>query len=445
MSRVRLSGWGRTAPSLARVLRPSSEDELLEAMSEPLIARGLGRSYGDAAQLGGGLVIDNAGFDTIGPIGEDGLVELGAGVSLEDLLAVAIPQGWFIPVTPGTRQVSVGGMIGADVHGKNHHRDGSIARHVTQMRLISPQGPMSLSASQDPELFFATMGAMGLTGVISAASIQMVPIETDQVLVDTERFEDLDAVMSEMERSDEAYHYSVAWVDCMTSGAHMGRAILTRGEHAPASALEAPTRRGPRPARLRVAFDAPSGLLNPLSIRAFNELWFRAAPRRAREEPQDLASFFHPLDGVRDWNRLYGRRGFVQYQFCVPTASAPTIRRAIEMLSASRVPSFLAVLKRFGPGTPQAPLSFPQPGWTLALDLPVGPERLPGVLDALDRLVIEAGGRVYLAKDARLSPASVAAMYPDLEQFARVKERVDPHGLLRSDLSQRLRLGSAHG
>ncbi len=444
MSRVALSGWGRTATSLATLISPRNEDEVAAALAGEVIARGLGRSYGDAAQLAGGVVLDNRELGGVSAISPDGLVTVGAGVSLDTLLALSIPQGWFVPVTPCTRQVSIGGMIGADVHGKNHHREGSIGAHVTEMRLVTPVGAMTVSPTSEGELFWATMGAMGLTGVLTSITLQMTRIETDQVLVDTDRFGDLDSVMSAMSSGDEGYRYSVAWVDCMTRGTHMGRAILTRGEHAPASQVDEAHLRAPRPARLRIPFDAPSGLLNPLSIRAFNELWFRSAPRHERGEAQSLATFFHPLDGVRDWNRLYGARGFVQYQFCVPDAAGETVVAAISRLSSSRVPSFLAVLKRFGAANP-APLSFPKPGWTLARDLPVGPEKLPGVLDDLDEMVLSAGGRVYLAKDARLAPATFAAMYPRLEEFLAVKARVDPEGHLTSDLARRLHLGSAHG
>jgi len=441
MGRTSLYGWGRTSPGVADVHTPLNEDDVVSelATSREIIARGLGRSYGDAAQVSGGVVLDNKDLGGIGTISHDGLVTVGAGVSIDQLLAVSIPQGWFVPVTPGTRQVSIGGAVAADVHGKNHHVDGSFCAHVSEMRLVTPRGAVTISPLDDAELFWATAGGMGLTGVVTSVTLRMLKIETDQVLVDTERFPTLDGVMSAMASGDMNYRYSVAWVDCMTRGAHMGRSILTRAQHASLDEVDKPTLRAPGAAKLRVPFNAPSGLLNPLSIRAFNELWFRSAPRHQVGEAQPLATFFHPLDGVRDWNRFYGRRGFVQYQFCVPDAQGDTIVAAIERLSSSRVPSFLAVLKRFGASSP-GPLSFPFPGWTLALDLPVGPRALPGVLDDLDELVLRAGGRIYFAKDARLDPSKVRAMYPRLGEFLAVKNRVDPEHHMVSDLALRLQL-----
>jgi decaprenylphospho-beta-D-ribofuranose 2-oxidase len=441
MSRTTLYGWGRTTPSIAEVLSPANEQDVatqLAAFPE-VIARGLGRSYGDPAQLSGGVVLSNRELGGIGAIAADGVVTVGAGVSIDELLALSIPQGWFVPVTPGTRQVTVGGAVAADVHGKNHHVDGSFANHVLEMRLVTPRGALTISPNEDPRLFWATIGGMGLTGILTTVTLRMLAIETDQVLVDTDRFADLDGVMAAMASGDADYRYSVAWVDCMTKGAHMGRAILTRGVHASRDDVESPSLKGPKPPKLFVPFDAPIGLLNPLTIKVFNEVWFRSAPRHEQREPQSLSTFFHPLDGVRDWNRLYGRRGFVQYQFCVPDAAGDTIVRAIDRLSHSGVPSFLAVLKRFGPAN-QGPLSFPMPGWTLALDLPVGPARLPGVLDDLDELVLGAGGRIYFAKDARLNPEKVRSMYPRLDEFLEVKNLVDPEHRLTSDLARRLQL-----
>ena len=435
--RTRLTGWGRTAGSVAELVRPTNEAAVADLLGGPraVIARGLGRSYGDAAQVGGGLVVDNRGFDAISPIGADGVVTVGAGVSIDELLAVSIPLGWFVPVTPGTRQVTIGGAVAADVHGKNHHVDGSFAVHVRAMRLVTPSGVHALSRTSEPALFWATFGAMGLTGVVSEVTLELLAIESDRVLVDTDRFDDLDAVMAAMVEGDERYRYSVAWVDCAARGRRTGRSILTRGDHAAGDGA----RRAPRPARLAVPFTAPGGLLNPFTIAAFNELWFRRAPRHREGAPESISTFFHPLDGLGNWNRLYGPRGFVQYQFAVPDAGAATVAEAIHRLAQSRAPSFLAVLKRFGAANP-APLSFPQPGWTLALDLPVGAAALAPLLDELDELVVAAGGRVYLAKDARLAPETARAMYPRLAEFAALADTIDPERRLTSDLARRLHL-----
>ena len=440
MTRERLSGWGRTSSSIAEVVTPRDEEQVatLLAASPGVIARGLGRSYGDPAQLGGGLVLDNRAFTGIGPIDDHGVVQVGAGVSLDQLLAVMVPLGWFMAVTPGTRQVTIGGAVAADVHGKNHHVDGSFASHVIAMRLVTPVGSYTVTPDEDAPLFWATMGAMGLTGFVTSVTLKMLRIETDQVLVDTTRYADLDGVMSAMSSGDADYRYSVAWVDCMTKGAHMGRAILTRGDHARAEDLVERSLDGPRASRLAVPNAVPSGLLNSLSIKVFNELWFRSA-RDGMGRAHSLSSFFHPLDGVKDWNRLYGRRGFVQYQFCVPDDRAQTIVDAIATLSESGVASFLGVLKRFGDADP-GPLSFPMRGWTLALDLPLGSPKLPEVLDRLDDMVLEGDGRIYLAKDARLDPATCALMYPRLGEFLEVKNRVDPDHRLTSDLARRLQL-----
>ena len=438
MSASRVTGWGRTRPSLAHLRRVTGPDDVAAAFAggERFIARGLGRSYGDPAQLSGGLVLDARGLDEVATIGDDGLVRVGGGVSFDQLLGQCVPRGWFVPVTPGTRQVTMGGAFAADVHGKNHHRDGSFAAHVREVRLATAQGERVLTPEGEPRLFWASAGALGLTGVVTSLTLQLAPIETDQLLVDTERYSDLDAVMAEMVEGDYRYHYSVAWVDCVTPG---GRAILTRGRHARADEVDDPTLVAPRSGALSVPFVAPRGLLNRYSVRAFNELWFRAAPRREVARPHSLGAFFHPLDGVANWNRLYGPRGFVQYQFCVPDESADTVRDVIARLSASGVASFLAVLKRFGPAN-GAPLSFPLAGWTLALDLPLGAGPLAGLLDELDELVAGAGGRVYLAKDARLAPERLRQMYPRLEEFLEVKRELDPRGQLTSDLARRLEI-----
>lgn len=412
-----------------------------------VIARGLGRSYGDAAQCAGGVVIDTGCFGSIGPIEPGtGMVEVGGGTSLDELIRRALPLGWFIPVSPGTRQVTVGGAIAADVHGKNHHREGSFCSHVTGLTLVTPTGPRSVGPDNDPALFWATAGGMGLTGVIVAATMRLIPVESSWMTVDTERFDELDDLMAVMESSDDRYRYSVAWIDCTSRRGRLGRSVLTRGDHAPRSALGSRQQKTtdallPRP-RLRVPFVAPPGLVNPRTVRAFNELWFRRSPRRQTGALRPLASFFHPLDGLADWNLLYGRRGLVQYQFVVGPRHAEVIPGALAMAAASGVTSSLAVMKRFGPGNP-GPLSFPGEGWTLALDFAVGASGMSSLLDRLDELVVGCGGRVYLAKDARLPSRFVAEMYPRLPALAEVLGRVDPEGVLRSDLSRRLGIGGA--
>ncbi|WP_338782653.1 FAD-binding oxidoreductase [Streptomyces sp. DG1A-41] len=442
-----VTGWGRTAPTAARLIRPRTYEEAAAAVREcgarGGIPRGLGRAYGDAAQNAGGSVLDMTGLDRVHAIDADGgTVLCDAGVSLHRLMEVLLPLGWFVPVTPGTRYVTVGGAIGADIHGKNHHVSGSFARHVLAFELLTADGEIRTVIPGTP-LFDATAGGMGLTGVILTATIRLQPVETSLMSVDTERATDLDDLMARLAATDHRYRYSVAWIDLLARGAATGRAVLTRGDHAPLDALPARLRRDPlsfRTSRLpSVPAVLPEGLLTRTTVGLFNELWYRKAPRARSGQLQRISAFFHPLDGVPHWNRVYGRGGFVQYQFVVGYGREDALRRIVRRISERRCPSFLAVLKRFGESDPGW-LSFPVPGWTLALDIPAGLPGLGTFLDELDEEVATVGGRVYLAKDARLRPELLAAMYPRLDDFRALRAELDPHGVFTSDLSRRLGL-----
>jgi decaprenylphospho-beta-D-ribofuranose 2-oxidase len=433
-----LSGWGRTAPSAAHLDEP-------EAVRSPgprgCIARGLGRAYGDAAQNAGGAVIDMTSHHRLLAL-SSGTVTVEAGMSLGALISSLLPSGLFVPVTPGTQHVTVGGAIASDVHGKNHHRDGSFSRWVESIELLSPSGPRTLTPGD--EGFAATVGGMGLTGVITEATLRLVPVESAYVVEDIERCADVDDCMARMSERDDAYRYSVAWIDCLARGRQLGRSVLMRGDHAPVDALPARARARPldRPRGLRVPALpwAPNGLLRRETVAAFNELYFRRAPRAERGRVVGLDPFFYPLDAVPGWNRMYGSRGFLQYQFVVPFGSDgdAALREALQRLSGARVASFLAVLKRFGPGSGM--ISFPMPGWTLALDMPAGDPSLGPLLDGLDALVASAGGRVYLSKDSRLRPELLGSMYPELGRWREAVRGLDPDGVMRSDLSRRLGL-----
>jgi decaprenylphospho-beta-D-ribofuranose 2-oxidase len=442
---TRLTGWGRAGWSSARVSAAADVDGVVAAVraaraagpgGRGILARGLGRSYGDAAMNGGGRVLDLAGLTGIGAIGDDGVVEVAAGVSIGDLIAHAVPRGWFVPVTPGTRHVTVGGALAADVHGKNHHRDGSLGAHVVSLALVDGLGEVRELTAGDP-LLGAVIGGMGLAGVVVGARLRLVPVETASITVHTRRTTDLDATMGALAEDDRAFRYTVAWLDTQVGGRAAGRGVLTSGDHSPAGepgALPLDAHRTPRP--LPGPPWAPSGLVNRLTARAFDEAWFRKAPARPTVGPATLSTFFHPLDVVDGWNRVYGRRGFVQYQLAV--ADGAVVEAVLALFRRERVSTFLPVLKRFGPSS-GAPLSFPTEGWTLAVDIPATSDLAP-VLDRADDLVVAAGGRCYLAKDARVRPELLPVMYPGLDEWRELRARLDPDDVFASDLSRRLSL-----
>ncbi|MBA2309660.1 MAG: FAD-binding oxidoreductase [Pseudonocardiales bacterium] len=434
---------------MASVVAASSAVQLADALQAAgprgVIPRGLGRSYGDAAQNAGGTVLDMTTLRRVHSVDADtGLVDTDAGVSLDELMQRTLPFGLWIPVLPGTRQVTVGGAIAADVHGKNHHVHGSFGNHVRSLELLLADGTVqTLTPDGDTAAeFWATVGGMGLTGVILRARIQLAPVETAYFSVDTERTANLDELMIKLAEGDDRHTYSVAWFDSVSRGNSLGRAVITRGRSARVDELPLKLRRAPLASdapRLGTAPPVfPGGLLNRVSVGAFNELWYRKAPRERRGEIQNITTFFHPLDVIGDWNRIYGPRGFLQYQFVVPVGAEDAVRVAVEAISASGHVSFLNVLKRFGAANP-GPLSFPMPGWTLAVDMPVR-AGLAELCDELDELVLAAGGRIYLAKDSRVDAATLARMYPRLDEWRKVRDALDPDGVFSSDLQRRLSL-----
>ena len=447
--RALLSGWGRATASASDLVEVDEGGLAAAVKNLPDrggIARGLGRSYGDPAQNGGGHVLRLLPpHDAVRIDDAAGTVTVAAGVSLDDLLDIIVPRGWFVPVTPGTRFVTIGGAIASDIHGKNHHRDGSFGNHVTRLRLmLADTTVVEVGPDRDSELFWATVGGMGLTGVILDATFELIPIDTSLMAVDTRRIDNLDEVMARMSEHDASFRYSVAWIDLLATGRHLGRGVLTNAEHADAADLDAKHAGAPLAYSGRQLVSLPPvvpapGVINRLSVAAFNEMWYRKAPRVREGELQSIAAYFHPLDLVGDWNRVYGRGGFVQYQFVVPFGAEATLRTVIERIAAAALPIFLTVLKRFGPGNP-GPLSFPMEGWTLAIDVPARCAGLSELLAGFDRLVLDAGGRLYLAKDFQTTPAAVRRGYPRLDEWLAVRERVDPAGVWASDLGRRLGL-----
>jgi decaprenylphospho-beta-D-ribofuranose 2-oxidase len=448
-----LSGWGRTAATCAEVISGTtvrSDTELARlvrgAGGRGVIARGLGRSYGDPAQNAGGVVLDMTGRDRVHSIDVDrGVVDLDAGVSLDRLLRLVVPLGLWVPVLPGTRQVTIGGAIGCDIHGKNHHRAGTFGTHVESLDLLTADGEIRTigPAGPDAPLFWATVGGIGLTGVILRARVRLQRTESAYFVVDTDRTTDLDETLAIFtDGSDDGYDYSMAWFDSMRTGRHLGRAVFSRGSLARLDQL---------PERARGAaltFDAPQlltlpdvfppGLANRLAFAAVGEAWFRKAPKRGRGKIQNLTAFYHPLDLVGEWNRAYGPRGFVQYSFVLPFAAEDDLRKIIGRIATSGHFSFLNVLKRFGPGN-DAPLSFPMAGWNVCVDFPVT-DGLGRFCDELDAWVLGLGGRLYTAKDSRTAPETFAAMYPRLDEWRAIRDAVDPTGVFRSDMSRRLGL-----
>ena len=433
---VELSGWGRYPRAACRIHEPRTEDDLrsLLAGTDTLIARGNGNAYGDAA-LNPAATASILGFDRILSFDEgEGLLACEAGALLSAVIARTLPRGWLPPVLPGTQHASIGGMVAADVHGKNHPHAGSFARHVGWLDVMVGDGTVvRCSPVENQELFEATLGGMGLTGIVLRVAFRLMRIESELMLERTIRCVDIEETLAAFDAHSDAT-YAVAWIDCL-SQRKRGRSLVTVGEHAPADRTEA-LRGAPRNRRMHVPAGVPSFLLHRAIVSAFNDWRFSRASEGPTRVP--FEAFFFPLDRLRGWNRLYGERGLVQYQFAVPAAAADSAIGAVfRWIGGSAQPPFLAVLKRLGPGRKM--LSFPMPGYTLALDFPATRETV-AMLGELDRAIVDLGGRVYLAKDAISTLALIAASYPDLARFSAVRDAADPRRRFSSLLSRRLGL-----
>lgn len=441
---MKLSGWGRYPVLDCRLEHLRAREDLsnLIERSPTLIARGNGHSYGDAA-LNQDLTVSMLKMNRIQAFDEKrGLLTCEAGVLLADILDTFVPRGWLPPVMPGTKFVTVGGMIAADVHGKNHRRDGSFGAHVESLLLIAADGePRTCSRTENTDLFRATLGGMGLTGVILSASFRLQRIETAFVMKETLATRDLDETMALFEASG-SWPYNVAWIDCLAQGTKQGRSLLMRGKFVERNALPPRLALDPlRPAIARqftVPVYVPSVLLNRVSIRVFNTLYYHRGAMSSRTRPIHLDRFFFPLDRLRKWNRLYGRRGLVQYQCVLPKRESSTgIHALLNRVFAARHPVFLASLKLSGPAG-EGLLSFPMEGYTLVLDFPMRSGTL-ALLAVLDEITHRHGGRVYLAKSIHCTPEQVRQGYPHHDMFNTIRtEAAGPVHRFASALSRRL-------
>lgn len=465
-SEATLHGWGRTAPTRAQVLSTEDLGTIVEAVKQVaddnadkpdhlkrgVIARGMGRSYGDPAQNAGGLVIDMQRFNKIHSIDPDtALVVVDGGVTLDQLMKAALPYGLWVPVLPGTRQVTIGGAIGPDIHGKNHHSAGSFGNHVVSMDLLVASGeiltltPGGSDDDPDGELFWATVGGMGLTGIIVQATIRMTKTETAFFIADGDLTSNFDETIEfHADGSEHNYTYSSAWFDAISPEPKLGRAAVSRGSLATLDQLK---ELAPKLAKDPLKFSAPQLItvpdifpnftMNKLTMKAVGQAWWLKSGEY-RDQVQNLTQFYQPLDLIGEWNRGYGSRGFLQYQFVVPREATSELKSIVRSIQASGHYSALNVFKLFGEGN-RAPLSFPMPGWNICVDFPIKPG-LGHFLDELDKRVLDFGGRLYLAKESRTSAEKFHQMYPQMQSWLDTRNQIDPTGVFASDMSRRLEL-----
>lgn len=426
------TGWGRAAKAKGDIARPERLSAVERCVSEtPAPAFGMRRSYGDACLNNGGRAIDTTRLDRILSFDpETGEVAVEAGMTLGDLLGIFAPKGWLPPVMPGTGFATVGGAIGMDVHGKNHHCHGSFGQHITAMTLVTPEGTQNLTP-EDP-LFRATMGGIGQTGIVTRATIRLLKRKGDVMVVTERRARNWDEHIALLDASDATYN--VGWIDATATGPSLGRGILEEAETG-GGLVPAPKK------AKRIRTDAPHFALSPIIVRNFNKLYYSRVPAKGRTLVKPIDLFFFPLDKIHDWNRLYGKRGFHQFQCVVPLSAAPQLRSMVTEIATSGLASPLAVLKRMGPGR-AGMLSFPMEGYTLAVDFP-NRESARTLIARLEAMARDAGGRIYLAKDALATGPAVKAMYPEYEAWSEIVETIDPKGAFATDMTRRLNLRKA--
>lgn len=441
---MEISGWGHVRRTESFVVRPELVSRLRESLLEGVgVARGLGRAYGDAA-VATDRVWQTTRLNRMLALSADGLLTAEAGVSLGDIIRVALPQGWTLPVTPGTQWVTLGGAIAADVHGKNHHLAGTFGQHVAEIVLCTADGNLHrIGPNRESNLYWATVGGMGMTGVIVEASLRLVAAETGYLTVDYERTRGLEETLEWFSGSDAAYPFTVAWIDGLAMGRSLGRAVLMGGRVTKRSELHQGTEFYPMPrGAIDVPFSLPSGTLSRSVGVGFNAVYY-GMHRPEHQKQETWWKFFYPLDVAGDWYKLYGRRGFAQYQAVYPSdVGISELRALLKRIHEARHPNFLGVLKRMGDGSPGL-LSFPRAGLTLALDLPVQGEHSVELFRDLYAMTADFGGRVYLAKDAFLTKELFRRMYPRWHEFMGLKARLDPQDRFRSQLSERVGLSGA--
>ena len=438
-----LYGWGMYPRAHCRVTRPETMAAVAKAAENGGIARGLGRSYGDPALTEFGLVIDMTGMDAYEQFDpETGLLTCEAGVSLAQIIDSYAPRGWFPPITPGTKFVTLGGCVANDIHGKAHRSAGCFSNCVESMTVLLADGTtVKASREENPDLFWGSFGGLGLLGVILTVTMRLRRVDTTFFHQEAITVGNLDELLEAFERTADK-PYSVAWIDSLATGRKLGRGVLTVGDHALVDALPKRQRNNPLvttpPSPVKVPFDMPGWALNEATIRVLNLVLDTVQSHAGAIAHYE--KFFFPLDFIGNWNRGYGKRGFTQYQLVIPLEDgARRMREILELIATSGQSPFLNVLKKFGPENPNTQLSFPFEGYTFAIDFPVR-DGLPELLRRIDERVVDAGGRIYLGKDAFVEPDMLAAMYPKLEAWRAIKAKYDPEELFRSSLSDRVGL-----